>query len=389
MYLKLFTFCVLMAMSVPLMAQNQILSPELLWKIGRVALDAVSPDGQWAVYGVTKFDMAANSSSRALYLVRVSNGETRLLTDPEKSSSDAAFHPNGRKIGFLRDGKLHEIPLDGGEAVKLSDQEMGGFHYSPTGRHILFIQDVKLDKSLQEIHADLPKSKGRATDGLFYRHWKSWHDYAYSNVFVTEYQEGKLGEKPMNIQGAERFDSPLTPDGGMEQICWSPDGRFIIYTCRKLNGTEEAQSTNSNLYAYELATGKTENLTADLLGYDRDPVWSPDGRYLAWISLEKPGYEADRPRLMLLDMNTRKRQELSDNWTYEVNSPTWSADSKSLYFISAEDFTHQLYEISVADKKVRRITTGQHDYTALKLAGNELVVTKISMVNPAELFAAK
>ncbi|MBL7825463.1 MAG: S9 family peptidase [Saprospiraceae bacterium] len=386
-YPSLLLFLLAMATTHQTNAQDQILSPELLWKVGRVALDAVSPDGRWAVYGVTRFDVQANKSARALYLVEVQSGQTRLLTDPEKISSDAAFRPDGERIGFLRDGKLYEIPVDGpGEAAKVSDQEMNGFQYAPNGRFVLFVQDVKLDKTLQELNPDLAKSSGRAFDGLFYRHWKSWHDYAYSNVFYAAYQNGKLTSTPVNIQNNERFDSPLTPDGGMEQISWSPDARWIIYTCRKLNGTAEAQSTNSDLYAYELASGKTLNFTADLVGYDRDPVWSPDGRYLIWTSLQRPGYEADRPRLMILDTQTQMREELSANWTYEMNHPVWAPDSRSIYFLSSENFTYQIYQISLTDKKIKRLTNGTHDYTALKVAGNDLVTTRISMVNPPEVY---
>jgi len=369
-------------------AQNQVLTPELLWKIGRVGLECVSPDGQLAVYGVARYDMPTNKSSRALYLVNIQSGDTRLLTDPEKTSSDAEFHPDGKKLGFLRDGKLHEMPVSGpGEAVKVSDLEINGFHYAPNGKHILFAQDVKLDKNLQELNADLPKSSGRAFDGLMYRHWKSWHDYAYSNVFYVNYRDGQFTSKPVNIQGDERFDTPLTPDGGMEQISWSPDARWIIYTCRKANGTAEAQSTNSDLYAYEVASGKTLNFTEDLPGYDRDPVWSPDGKYLVWTSLARAGYEADRPRLMMMEAQTSQREELTTSWTYEANNPVWAADSKSLYFISSENFTQQIYQINIADKKIRRITEGTHDYTALKVAGNELIATRNSMITPAEVYA--
>ena len=367
-------------------AQNQVLTPEILWKVGRVGLECVSPDGQTAIYGVQRYDIAANNGSRALFAMNLTTGETRRLTDFTKSSGDAEFHPSGQKIGFLMDGNLYEVPLSGIAApTKVSDLEINGFHYSPDGKKVLFCKDVKLDKTPAELYPDLPKNSAKIADGLFYRHWKSWHDYSYSNVFFVGYADGKFEGEPINIQN-ERFDAPLTPDGGMEQIIWSPDGRFIMYTCRKLNGTAEAQSTNSDLYAYELASGKTLNFTEDLRGYDREPVFSPDGHYLVWTSLATAGYEADRPRLMILDTRTQQREELTLGWTYEANHPTWAADSKSLYFISSENFTQQIYQINILDKKIRRITNGTHDYTSIKLAGNQLVTTRVSMIQPAEIY---
>ena len=389
MMIRNFFTCFLLTMifSVRSNAQaQQTLTPELLWKIGRVALDCVSPDGQYAVYGVQRYDVPKNKSARVLYLVNVRTGETRALTNPDESASDAEFRPDGKKIGFLRDGKLHEISLESTHVRKVSDQEMTGFHYAPDGKHILFTHDVKLDQTAAEVYPDLPNTTGRVIDGLFFRHWKSWRDYKYSNVFYADYDDGKLTSGPVNIMN-ERYDSPLQPMGGMEQITWSPDSRFIVYTCRKLSGTAEAQSTNSDLYLYEPASGKTANVTEGLPGYDIDPVFSPDGRYLAWTSLERAGNEADRPRLMLLDTRTQQRSELTEGWTYEANNPQWAPDGKSLYFISSENFTYQLYQISIADRKIRRITDGQHDYTSLKVAGNELLGTRTSMASPAELFA--
>lgn len=369
-------------------AQQQVLTPELLWKIGRVALDDVSPDGKYALYGVQRYDVQTNKGSRVLYLMDIQSGGFRAITDPDETSSDGAFHPDGKRIGFLRDGKLYEVKTTGhAMSGPISDLEINGFKYAPNGLSVLFAQDVKLDPNTTDRYPDLPQASGRISDGLFYRHWKSWHDYAYSNVFYVDYKDGRIIGKPVNIQREERFDSPLTPDGGMEQITWSPDSRWIVYTCRKQNGTAEAKSTNSDLYAFEIASGKTLNFTELNEGYDRDPVFSPDGRYLIWTSLAKPGYEADRARLMMLDLTTQQTVELSTGWDFEVSNPVWSADSKMIYFLSSQDFTYQVYEIRLADKKIRRITTGQHDFTALKVAGNELIATRTSMTAPAEIFA--
>ncbi len=385
----LFFFSYILALSISMQSNAQNahkLSPESLWKIGRVGLDCVSPDGQFAVYGVQRYDVPKNKGTRVLYVVNIKTGDTRALTSPDQTASDAEFTPDGKRIGFLRNGKLCEVNREGSAIAQISDLEISGFHYSPDGKSVLFVQEVKHDNTTAENNPDLPNTTGRVIDGLFFRHWKSWHEYKYNNIFYANYTEGKLTSKPVNIMN-ERFDSPLKPMGGMEQITWSPDSRFIVYTCRKLNGTAEAQSTNSDLYIYEMASGKTLNMTADLPGYDLDPVFSPDGNYLAWTSMARPGNEADRTRLMVLNTRTQQRDELTEGWDFEANHPQWTADGKSLYFLSAENFTYQYYQISVADRKIRRITDGQHDYTSLKVAGNELIGTQNSMAAPAELFA--
>lgn len=271
-YLLLFVLLTMLS-SIESNAQKQRLTPELLWKIGRVSLDCVSPDGQFAVYGVQRYDVSKNKSSRVLYIVHVPTGATRALTGPDETASDAEFRPDGQKIGFLRGGKICEVAPEGSAILQVSDLEVNGFHYSPDGKRILFAQDVKLDNTAVDNNPDLPNTTGRVIDELFFRHWKSWRDYKYSNIFYADYSDGKLTSKPVNIMN-ERFDSPLAPMGGMEQITWSRDSRFIVYTCRKLDGTAEAQSTNSDLYSYELASGKTTNLTAGLPGYDLDPVFS-------------------------------------------------------------------------------------------------------------------
>ncbi|MCB9354409.1 MAG: S9 family peptidase [Lewinellaceae bacterium] len=383
---RIFFIALTMLASQTASVSQQLLTPELLWQIGRVGLDCVSPDGTYAIFGVQRYDVAKDKSSRTLYLVNIKTNDTRALTDPDELASDAEFHPGGQRIGFLRNGKLCEITLESTHVLQLSDLDINGFHYSPDGRSVLFVQDTKLDKSTAEVYPDLPKTTGHVFDELFYRHWKTWRNGVYSNIYVAGFKDGKLAPDPKNIMN-ERFDSPLQPMGGMEQITWSPDGRFIVYTSRKLNGTQAAASTNSDLYAYEVATGKTTNFTADLPGYDLDPVFSPDGNYLIWTSLERAGYEADRPRLMLLDTRTQQRTELSEGWDFEVNHPQWAPDSKSIFFISSEDFTYQYYRIGLADRKIRRLTEGRHDYTNLKVAGDELVGTRTAMDSPAELYA--
>lgn len=383
----LFIFMSLFFLSMTSTAQmpKQLLSPELLWKVGRVSLECVSPDGKSAVYAVQRYNAEANTGTRVLYLLNLDNQESRAITDLNGNASDAAFHPSGDRIGFIRDGKLCEIERNGSVIRVVSDLEINGFKYAPDGEHILFAQDVAFDLKPTDRYPDLPQATGRINDGLFYRHWKSWHDYKYSNIFYVKYQEGKFFGSPVNIMN-EPYDSPLRPMGGMEQVTWSPDSRFIVYTSRKLQGTAEAQSTNSDLYLYELASGKTLNITEGMPGYDIDPVFSPDGHYLAWTSMEQAGYEADRTRLMVLDTRTNNREEALPNWKYEINHPQWAADGKSLYFLSSRDYTYQIFQLTLAGQNVKQITEGQHDYTDFKVAGQNLIASRVSMTMPAELF---
>lgn len=385
--LRKICFILLMMTTTMALDAQVTLTPELLWKIGRVNLEDVSPNGKSAVYSVTRYDMAENKSNKALFLVQIATGATTQLTSETLKSGDAQFTPDGARVGFLRGGNLHEVGIDGKNEKKVSDLAINGFKYSKDGRFIVFAQDVTLDQTPGEIYPDLAKTSGRISDGLLYRHWDSWHDYAYSHVFFAPYQNGSFLDTPKDLMPGEKFDAPLNPMGGMEQIEFSPDGRYIAYTCRKLNGTEEAKSTNSDIYVYEIATGQTVNHSAGMPGYDQEPIFSPDSRYLAWTSMEKAGYEADRTRLMVLDLVTGQREEFTKGWKWECNSPQWAADGQSLFFLSSNDFTYQLYNITVKDKKISRITEGVHDYHGFKMAGNELISARTAMNAPAEIFA--
>ncbi|MBN8684770.1 MAG: S9 family peptidase [Chitinophagales bacterium] len=364
----------------------KLLTPELLWEIGRVNLECVSPDAKTVIYSVQRYNIEANNSKRQLFACDITSGATRALTQADQNASDAQFHPAGDRLALIYNGALCEMPLAGGVPVPVTgvDMEIGGYQYAPDGKSLLFISEVQHDPSAAERYK-LSKTKGEVFDGLFYRHWKSWRDGKYSNIFVAPYANGALSAAAKNIMN-ERYDSPLKPDGGMEQITWSPDARFIVYTSRKLWGTDEAVSTNSDIWVYEVSSGKTMNFSKDLPGYDLDPVFSPDGRYLIWTSMERAGYEADRTRIMLLDTYTQERRELTKGWDYEARSPQWSEDGQSIYFTSAQDFTYQLFEYSLATEKIRKITEGRHDYTAFKVAGDQLVAQRNAMDAPAEIY---
>lgn len=364
------------------------LTPEKLWQFGRVSFFDFSPDGATAVYGVSYYDIAANKGNRDLYAIPTdgsANGQALQLTRFDGNENAATYRPDGRKIGFLRGGKLWEMNPDGSNARQVSDIPMGGFEYSPDGKKILFIQDVKYDKTTQDIYPDLPKANARLIEGLMYRHWDEWEDGKYSNIFVVDYQKGELLGRPRNIMG-EPYDSPLKPFGGMEQIAWSPNSQSIAYTCKKEKGTAAALSTNSDIYLFDLLSGKTRNLTNGMNGYDMNPAFSPDGRYLAWESLETPGYESDRHRIFLYDFRTDKKWELTAGLDQNAIEPHWSPDSKRVFFQSEKEGTVQLFSIDLdRGSQLTQHSSGRFNYGTFKVTDNSIIVSRCSMSQPHEL----
>lgn len=369
-----------------LSAQEDRLTPEILWSLGRASLDDVSPDGKAVLFGVTYYDVDKDKGNRDLYIVPTQGGVSKKITAFEGSEYNAVYRPDGQKIGFLRAGNLWEMNPDGSDQRQVSEIPMNGFSYSPDGKKLLYIQSVKYGQTTQDVHPDLNQSKGRIIDDLMYRHWDSWDDYTVNNIFYTGYEDGKLTGDATNIN-REPFGSPLNPFGGMEQIAWQPDGQGIAYTCKKSKGLEYATGTNADIYLYNLNSGQTENLSNSLPGYDMDPVFSPDGKYLMWSSMEMPGFEADRNRIMLYNMRTKAREELTRGLDQNADHPVWSADGKFLYYLSSDQATVQLFSMEIVTRKTKQLTSGIHNYASFKVADpNTLVAARMSMSEPVELF---
>lgn len=372
-------------------SQNR-LNEDVLWKLGRLSEIKTSPDGKNILYGVTYYDMDANKGNRDLYTIGNAGGTPKKITDFAGSEFNGIWRPDGSKIAFLSaEGgsvQIWEINPGGTDKKQISNIDGGvnGFSYAPDMKHILYIKDVKLDKTVNEVYPDLPKANVKIIDELMYRHWDSWHDYAYSHIFIASYDNGEIGT-PKDIMEKERFDSPLMPYGGMEEIAWSPDGKFIAYTCKKLNGKAFAESTNSDIYLFNLEEGSTVNISEGMEGYDKCPVFSPDGKYIAWQSMKTPGYESDKERLMLYDRNSKKITDLTEKFEHSVGHLLWSKDSKKIYFISGIRATYQIYVCTLAKKEIKKITDGTHDYQDIQLAGNTLIGAKMSMSLPTEIFS--
>ncbi len=374
-------------------SMNDKITPEFLWQLGRAGDIKISPDGTKVLYGVTTYSISANKGNRELYVISVDGGEPKRLTETPNSEFNAIWRPDGKKIGYISaEGgtpQIWEMNPDGTEKVKISNIASGvnGFAYSPTMKNILFTTEVKLDATVQDTYPDLPEANAMIYTELMYRHWDAWSDQSYSHIFVLSYPIPAVNQGK-DIMPNERWDAPITPDGGMEQVAWDNTGNKIAYTSKKSFGKEYATSTNSDIYLYDLVSDKTTNISAPNPGYDMDPVFSPDGKYIVWNSMKTAGFESDKKRIIIYNLATSKAEDFSANFDQSSSSFVWSNDSKSLYFISGIHATYQLYQLEIGKKKITQITQGRHDYTELQFAkNNKLIGSKMSMSMPSEIFS--
>jgi dipeptidyl aminopeptidase/acylaminoacyl peptidase len=370
---------------------SDIMTPEVLWSFGRLGEAQVSPNGKTVLYTVSYYNIEENKSYRDIYTIPVSGGDAKNLTNTGVNESNAVWRPDGKKIGFLSSAsgsvQLWEMSPNGKKATQISNIEGGisGFNYSPDQSKIFYLKSVKLDESVNDLFPDLPKANARLENDIMYRHWDSWHDYTYNHIFVADYKNGKIGEGKDIMEG-ERFDSPMKPFGGNEQIAWSPDGKTLAYTCKKKVGKEYAVSTNSDIYLYNIETGKTINFTSGMMGYDQNPVFSPDGKKIAWESMERDGYEADKVRLFVADLATSEKKDFSENFDQNASGLNWSTDGKLIYFVSNIKATEEIFRLDLTNGTFARLTDGIHDYSNVMVAGEKLLAQKVSMSQPAELY---
>jgi dipeptidyl aminopeptidase/acylaminoacyl peptidase len=370
---------------------SDVMTPEVLWSFGRIAEPSVSPDKSTVLYAVTNYNIEENKSYRDLYTVSVNAGEpVRITSTPEKESS-AAWTPDGKKIGFLSaksgEMQLWEMNSDGTGPVQITEVKAGitGFKYSPDGSKIIYTADVKMKQDIHDLFPHLPKANAYLENDLMYKHWDEWAQTV-PHPFVADYKNGKI-ENAVDLLEGEPYESPMKPFGGVEQLDWSPDGKTIAYTCRKKTGKEYAMSTNSDIYFYNIETKLTENKTQGMMGYDQNPVFSPDGKWLVWESMERDGFEADKSRLFLLNLETGEKTDHSVDFDQNSGGLSWSSDSKSIYFLSCWHALTQVYKLDIADKKITQITKGIHDYAYAAEANDKLIGMKHSMSQPDEIYA--
>ena len=369
---------------------GNLMTPEALWSFGRLSDPQVSPDGKTVIYGVSYYSIDQNKGNRDLYSIGLNAESSKRLTKTEKSEFNAIWRPDGKKIGFLTSEsgsvQLWEMNPDGSGRERVSDIEGGitGFKYSPDQTMVLYTKEVELDNKFKNLYEGLPLASGRLMDDLMYRHWDHWVD-TYSHVFYCEYEDGKLISHKDIMEG-EPWSAPLSPFGGIEQIQWSSDGKIIAYTCKKLVGKDATISTNSEIYFYEINNGITTNMTEGIMGFDVAPSFSPDGKWMAWESMERDGYESDQSRLYLLNLQSGEKIYATEDFDQNVRSLSWTENSESIYFTSDWHGAFQIYRYDLNDGKTKQITEGLHDFRSVSVAGDNLVATKQTMSKPTELY---
>jgi len=371
--------------------QNARLTPEILWKYGRVADAQLSPDGSSVIYNVTRYNVPTNKSITDIWKVATGGGEPEKLTGSDGKYQNPRWKPDGKKIGYLSaqsgSSQIWEMNPYGTGVMRKSDFpfDINSFEYSPDGSKILFTSDVKIDKTTADIYPDLPLATAKIIDDLMYRHWNDWSDYKYSHIFLAQYKDGMLTDAT-DIMKEEPWDSPLSPYFDASEISWSPDGKMIAYTCKKMKGKEYAVSTNSDIYLYNLESGTTENLTKGMSGYDKYPVFSNNSALIAWQSMETPGYEADKERLFMMDLAAGEKKYLTRNLDQNATNFIWDKNDQKIYFISGIHATYQVYCLDLQSGEIKQITKGWHDYTSLFMKANIMVGTKMSMSMAPEIF---
>lgn len=376
---------------------QESMTPELLWKLGRVSLDDVSPDGKTALYGVTYYDLEANKGNRDLYLVNLKSGSSTRLTETPGSESQAQFLQQGKLIGFTYGGQYFTMTTAGENRTQLTDIPggLGAIKVQETGDGrlaILLTRSVKLDQSTADLYPNLPKANAKVITDLMYRHWDSWSDeeYQHVNLAYVPLSPGKnLTTTSTDILEGERFDSPMMPFGGSEQFALSPDGKTIVYSCKKKTGKDYAVSTNSELYVYDIATKTTRNLTEGMMGYDNNPKFSPSGKYLGWLSMPTDGYESDVNQLWIMDLATGEKHLVNDH--YHLMDFQWKADNELIFQFpvnGTQQYASVTFKLGKNSQRLitQSLSTGDYNWGHFIATGKQLVAERQDMNHATEIF---
>ena len=382
--------------------EGQRMTPEALWAMGRIGSVAVSPDEKQIAYSVAYYSVPDNKSNNELFVMNADGSNNKQITRDNWQESQPAWIKDGKKIAFLCNesgsSQVWEMNPDGTERKQLTqyDGDIEGFAFSPDGKKLLFIAQVKTVQSTADKHPDLPKATGIIVTDLMYKHWDEWVTTA-PHPFVAEFDGNGISNVKDILEGLP-YESPMKPFGGIEQLAWSPTSDKVAFTCRMKTGLAYAISTDSDIYEYDVQKGGFVNLCkqdakasdgqTEMAGYDTNPQYSPDGKYIAWQSMERDGYEADLNRLCVMDRATREKRFVSQGFQSNVDAFLWNKDSRSIFFLGVWQGRTQIYNTGLEDDKhIYQLTNGMYDYASMALCGNSMIAKRHSMSMGDEIFS--
>lgn len=369
---------------------KHIFSAEMLMSMKRISSPQLSPDGKWVLFNLSTPLIENNSFTKDLYKVSIETKEIVQLTKDHAKNFNGIWSPDGKTIAFVstqsESAQIWTMDPDGKNKKQITKVEngVGNIAYSPDGKYFSFTSEVKIDKTVEDKYPQFKKAKIRIYDKVPLRHWDHWIDENYSHLFVIPAEGGEAKD----LMPGEPYDCPLAPFGGGEQIAWSTESKEIAYTAKKLLGLDFVKKTNSEIYLVPIGGGDAKNITEGMPGYDMEPLYSPDGKWIAFNSMARGGFESDKHRLMLYNRESGEIHELSKTLDQWIESPVWAPDSKSLYFIAGTNGTKQVFQMQVEDGSWKEITKGWFNHGGVQISadGKTLVYKREDMMNPADLY---
>lgn len=375
------------------------LTPEALWAMGRIGSLSISPDGKQIAYTVAYYSVPENKSHHVIYVMDADGKNNTLLTQTAWNESEPQWIKGGTKIAFLCNesggSQIWEMNPDGTERRIISDFKgnIEGFSFSPDGKKILFISQIKYGQRTVDLYPDLPKASGIIVNDLMYKHWDEWVE-SIPHPFIADFDGNMMGAATDIMEG-EPFEAPMKPFGGIEQLAWSNDSKQIAYTSRKKQGLAYAVSTDSDIYLYNIEKGTTLNLckpngkdsngTDEMKGYDTNPKFSPNGKYIAWQSMERDGYESDRNRLCIYNLDNGQKTFVTESFESGVDDYCWNNDSQSLYFVGVWHGTSMVYSANL-NGDIKKLTDGMYDYGSVAMAGDKIITKRHSISAADEIY---